>query len=384
LIDFGQAHLLAQETEGQVVEEFLDQLAREHEDWYVGACLLLPRWFASTQNDRAARIEPTVDYLLADPETRRLHLSFEGRGRARSELDYLSESDPLANRPRFVRDVLRAQIANGRDILISPWLVHGIGSDERHLGATVEFAALAAEHDLVGDRQLLMGLEATQEVFSDKEARDRMVDEVIEGEAELPVFLRMTIDPPESRRPFGNEDALRGLREAVEAFRDNDRSVLLPQSGLCGWLMLPFGASGFGAGRKASMERNLRPSDSSGGGGGAPPLHWYFSLDLMGPVLAEELPALQAAGVPQCVCPYCLKSPPQVGAAFDANQAAKHFLWSCASITEEVRQAADPAVAVRRRVETAINLWGQIRQSRVPLDSRSQENHLGAWSAAIA
>lgn len=384
MIDLTQPHLLVQETEGQVVRDFLEQLVGEHDDWYIGACLLLPRWFASTQNDRAALLQQSVDYLIADPDTRRLHLDFDGRGRSRNEFDYLAESDPLANRARFVRNTLRAQVANGRDTLVSPWLVHGLSGDERYLEATVEFAALAATDQLVGDRQLLMGLEATREIFADKESRDRMIDEVIEGEAELPIYLRMTIDPPESHRPYGEEDALRGLRTVVEAFRENDRSVILPQSGLCGWLMLPFGASGFGAGKRASMERNLRPADSSGGGGGASPLHWYFSFDLLGPVQAEELPALQAAGVPECACPYCREIPPQPGLAFDVGQATKHFLHGCAVLAEEVRQAEDPVAVVRNRVESAEDLWEQIQEARVPLDSRSQQNHLEAWSAAIA
>ena len=385
MIDFDNAHLLVHETEGQVVGDFLEQLVEEHDDWYVGACLLLPRWFASTQNDRAALLQPSVDYLLADPDTRRLHLAFGGRGRSRREFDYLKESDPLANRSRFVRNTLRAQIANGRDTLISPWLIHGLGGDERYLEATVDFAALAAAHELAGGRQLLMGLEATKEVFADKESRDRMVDEVIEGDAELPIYLRMTIDPPESHRPFGEADALQGLREVVEAFRDNDRRVILPQSGLCGWLMLPFGASGFGAGRRASMERNIRPSDStSGGGGGAPPLHWYFSFDLLGPVLAEELPQLHSAGLPACTCPYCSESPPQPGAGFDVDQSTKHFLYGCARLAEEVRQAEDPEAVVRNQIESAEDLWVQIREAQVPLDNRSQQNHLEAWSAAIS
>lgn len=384
MIDFDQAHLLVQEAEGPVIGDFLDRLDNEHNDWYVGACLLLPRWFVSTQTDRAALLAPNVNYLLGDPDTRRLHLTFEGRGRARNELAYLSESDPLANRKRFVRNTLRAQVANGRDILISPWLIHGIGGDERHLEATVRFAALASEHELAENRQLLMGLEATQEIFADKDSRDRMVDEVIEGDAELPIYLRMTIDPPESRRPFGDPDSLRGLRAAIEAFRDNDRRVILPQSGLCGYLMLPFGASAFGAGRRASMERNLRPSDSSGGGGGAPPLNWYFSFDLLGPVLAEELAPLHTAGLPVCSCPYCDESPPVPGPGFDAAQAAKHFLYGCASLAEEVRQAEDPAAVVRNRVANAAALWVQIREAGVGLDNRSQENHLAAWSAAIS
>lgn len=377
---------IAHHTEGDVVERFLRDLSSDNRrDWYSGGCLLLPRWRVSTQRDSAVRLEPLVDFLIADPDTRRLHLAFDGRGRGRDELAYLAESDPLANRQRFVNDTLQAQVANGRDSLVSPWLIHGLTpGDDRQLRATVDFAERAAEHPHANDRQVLMGLEATQEVFADEELRNRMIDEIVEANVELPVYLRMTIDPPESRRPYGNEEALAGLRAACEALRANDRAVVLPQSGVVGWLMLPFGATSFGSGLTSSMERNVRPVAGAGGGGGAPPLHWYFSLDLLGPVLAEELPALQMEGVLDCACPYCSAAPPQPGAAFDRNSAALHYLWCCGFLADEVTRAPNPEEAVRSRVANARALWGQVRGAAVPLDGRSRENHLEAWSAAVA
>lgn len=385
MIEFDTPSFIAHHTEGEWVERFLRDLANdENRDWHVGACVLLPRWWVSTQLDCAMRIEPLVHFLIADPETRRLHLPFDGRGRARDELAYLTESDPLANRQRFVTQTLEAQVANGRDILVSPWMIHGLTpDDDRHLRATVNFAERAVEHPLAADRQLLMGLEATDAVFADQQLRNRMIDEVVEGAADLPIYLRMTIDAPESRRPYGHADALVGLRATCEAFRDNDREVVLPQSGPVGWLMQPFGARSFGAGTTSSMERNLRPV-SGGGGGGAQPLHWYFSLDLLGPVLAEELPRLEMEGVPPCTCPYCRVTPPRPGAGFDKNAAALHYLWCCAYLAEEVRREPNPEAAVRTRVANAQGLWSQVRTAGVPLDSRSRENHLAAWSAAVA
>lgn len=365
------------------MERFLrDADGDANRDWHVGSALFLPRWRVSTQLDAAGRLEPFSAFLIGDPETRRLHLPFDGRGRARDELRYLQESDPLANRQRFVTHSLRAQVANGRDVLVSPWLIHGLlADDDRNLQATMDFAQRSAQHPLRAGRQLLVGLEATAGVFADDALRDRMIDEVISDESDLPVYLRMTIDAPESRRPYGEGAALAGLRAACEALASNDRAVLLPQSGPIGWLMLPFGASSFGAGTTSSMERNLRPVAAGGGGGGAPPLHWYFSLDLLGSVLAEELPRLHAEGVPVCPCPYC---PPQAGPGFDKNNASLHYLWCCGTLAEEIRRSQDPATAVRDRVANAQYLWAQIRSAGVVLDARSRENHLAAWSAAIA
>lgn len=372
-----------QHTEGDLAERFLRDVAAGQQGWTVGACLLLPRWYASTQRDFAVRFEPHADFLIADPETRRLHLPFDNRGRGKRDMDYLQESDPLVNRGRFVTNTLRAQVANGRDILVSPWLIHGIGGGDQELRATMDFADRASNDQFAQGRTLLMGLEATAAIFADQANRDRMIDEIVEAAAELPVYLRMTIDAPESRRPYGQADALRGLREAVEALQANGISVVLPQIGLCGWLLLPFGARSFGAGAPSSMDRNVRPVAGGRGGGPAAPLHWYFVPDLLGPVLAEELPGLAAVGVPRCPCPYCTATPPRGGAAFDARAADLHYLWWCGNLTDEVRRAADPAGAVRDRVEAARELWQQVRAARVPLDSRSSETHLGAWSAAV-
>lgn len=374
----------AQHTEGDLVERFLADSAANEPDRRVGACLLLPRWWESTQRDFALRLESCADYLIADPESRRLHLPFPGRGRGRRDLAYLQESDPLINRGRFVRNTLLAQVANGRDILVSPWLIHGLTGDDRELRATVDFAARARDHRLSTGRTLMMGLEATSEIFADTPSRDRMIDEVVEADLDLPVFMRMTIDAPESRRPYGDAEALVGLRAAVEALRANGIDVVLPQIGLCGWLLLPFGAQSFGAGCRSSMDRNLRPVAGGRGGGRASPLHWYFVADLLGPVLAEELPALIAGGVTTCDCPYCRQSPPRSGPAFDQRVADLHFLWWCAALADEVRQAGDPVAMVRARVEAAQQLWRQVRAARVPLDPRSSETHLAAWSAAVA
>ena len=166
--------------------------------------------------------------------------------------------------------------------------------------------------------------------------------------------------------------------------RKNDVPTVMPQSGLLGWLMAPHGAMAFGAGTTGSMEW-CKPADTGGGGGGNPPLHWHFHPQLLGFVLAEELPSLaEVAGYQACGCPYCASTPPQTGTSFNAEVASRHYLWNCAMLANELRRSPDPDLTVRRRLQAAQSFWNQVQSDGLVLDSRSQASHLEAWLQVAA
>ncbi len=52
----GDPSLFVQHTEGDLAERFLVDVASNQPGWTVGACLLLPRWRATTQRDFAVRL----------------------------------------------------------------------------------------------------------------------------------------------------------------------------------------------------------------------------------------------------------------------------------------------------------------------------------------
>ena len=58
-----------------------------------------------------------------------------------------------------------------------------------------------------------------------------------------------------------------GTGKLAEVAADEERRLLLPQTGLTGWLMLAFGAAGFGTGLSGSYQAFGEPA---GGGGGKP------------------------------------------------------------------------------------------------------------------
>ncbi|MGI8622783.1 MAG: hypothetical protein ACR2NB_04680 [Solirubrobacteraceae bacterium] len=345
----------------------------------IGASIRIPRGRLAYNLGLIGELDPNADYILADPESRQVVLPYAKRGRGRPDHDYLKEDTPAANRARYVEQVLRSQIAHGADTLITPSLIHGLSPGNADLDATVDFANAAIADPLSSGRDLVMGLEALHTVFANTAARNYMINSVVELDGELPVWLRMTITASQGRSQFLQETSLKGLRVVVESLTANSRPVLLPHSGLCGWLMMGFGALAFGAGVPGSLERNVVPSPTAGGGGN-PPLHWYFEPQLLGFVRAEEMPGISGTpGFAPCPCPFCGSGLPATGAAFDPGAAARHYLWWCVTLVDDVRAASDRPAHVRGRLDDAVRFWGAVQTAGVLLDDRSKPGHLAVW-----
>lgn len=362
---------------GTDITEFLEELASSRPDSRIGATIHIPRQRLAYWQRIETDWSSSVDFLVGDPECGRMDRHFVERGKGRDDFPYLKESDPSANAVRFVKQAIDAQASVGASVLVSPWLLHGVTQTEHELNATIRFALLAEEY-VEDDDKLLMGVEATQGVFATDEARNAMVNELVEG-PELPVYLRMRVTAPQGYMQYRDQGALRGLKEVVTALDANDRPVALPQSGLTGWLMTAFGASSFGAGMQGSMQRNSAPA---GGGGGFPPLHWYFVPEMLGFVLAEEIEDIaDIDGFSVCECPYCDGELPAAGAAFDAREAGKHFIWWCSTLADEL-DSGSPHTLVADRVAEASEFSDEVTAA-IQLDDRSIPAHLPIWTELL-
>jgi hypothetical protein len=356
----------------------LEELASSRPDSRIGATIHIPRQKLSYWQKMHPAWSPSVDFLAGDLECGRMDRPFPDRGSGRKDFSYLRESDPAANAKRFVEQAIEAQGEVGATVLVSPWLLHGVTQTEHELAATLRFASIAKEYVDDGDK-LFMGVEATQGVFATDEARNALINELVEG-PELPVYLRMRVIAPQGYMQYQEQGALRGLREVVKALDANDRAVALPQSGLTGWLMTAFGARSFGSGMQGSMQRNTAPP---GGGGGFPPLHWYFVPQILGFVQAEEMNDIaELDGFEPCNCPYCGGELPSTAAAFDAREAGKHFIWWCSTLVDEL-DTDTPSDTVIDRVHGAEEFASEVN-SAVQLDDRSVPSHLSLWSEILS
>lgn len=345
----------------------------------LGATVFMPRYFAGRLEEMCTELDPRCDYVLADPETHRMSVPFSDRGRGRRDYRYLSESDPVANSRRFVHAVLLAQANVGRTALISPWLVHGLDPSPANLNATLRWARTAQADPLVADRDLLIGMAITDAVARSDTARDDFLDEVTELDPTT-LYLRISVNATQSFTQYRDDAVLTGFGTLINALVSNGFTVLLPQSGLVGWLMFAFGGRAFGAGINNSLQSFVPPT----AGFGRPPLEWYFYEPLLGFVLRTEIPMLNAAlGQTDCTCRYCATLPLGGSGAWNANRAGLHVLSCCRGLASEVAASTDARATVQTRVHEARGRAVTLAGSGLVLDPRSVPHHLAAWSRVV-
>lgn len=371
----GPSFLVHQGSEAQdFIPDFLGRVASTRGNWRIGSSVFLPRYVPATGQRIAQRFDAQSNYAIADPETHPLEDPFADRGRGKDHYPYLQESDPAANRRRFVRNVVEAQSGTGLMVLVSPWLTHGTDAVGRHLRATLRFAAETLSEHAAPNLDVLIGVAATEAVLGDANARDDLLDELVEL-PRAPIYFRMRVTPPESYTQYANDVVLSGLHEFVSALTRNGRSVLLPQSGLSGWLMMGAGAVAFGSGTSGSLQRFALATPTFG----RQPLEWFFMPQLLGFVLRDEaaaishLPSYQA-----CPCPYCPNIDLDVG-PLDRRLAAGHYLWWCAYLANN----ANDVTQIQQQVRDAQDFWNDVQQASLILDRRSEPRHLGAWSQVV-
>ena len=171
---------------------------------------------------------------------------------------------------------------------------------------------------------------------------------------------------------------LAGYRQLAKVAADEERRLLLPQTGLTGWLMLAFGAAGFGTGLSGSYQAFGEPG---GGGGGKPRIERYFERQLLHTVerTARALLTADPAYAP-CPCPYC--PPLFAGAAWSHQYAGLHYLFNAGTLAAEVA----PAAAGRRGTHGAVGRKVRSAQRFAAgkgLTGNSDPAHLRAWDQLL-
>ena len=175
-----------------------------------------------------------------------------------------------------------------------------------------------------------------------------------------------------------NKDLLAGYRKLAQVADDEDRRLLLPQTGLTGWLMLAWGAAGFGTGPFGSNQAFLEPA---GGGGGKPKVERYFERQILHAVERTGRRQLtNDPGYSQCQCPYC--PPLLAGPAWSHKYAGLHYLYSAGMLTSQAAPAAagrrGPHGAVGRAVRSAVRF-----ADGKALTGNSAPVHLSTWDRLL-
>lgn len=173
-----------------------------------------------------------------------------------------------------------------------------------------------------------------------------------------------------------DEELLTGYKRLSQLAADEGRILMLPQTGLTGWLQLAFGSTGFGSGLFGAGQAFKEQSQR--GGGGQPEIERYFEPTLLHPVERVVHDAMRAktSYIP-CDCPYCpaLHAKPQ----WDHDLARLHLMhWQGRLAGVASARKKPQEAAVRHTVRTAVQA-----AANAPLAGISAPRHLQAWDRLL-
>lgn len=324
--------------------------------------------FGSSCSAAAVRIVDPLGFI-ADPEDLRVTTP---KPRAVRWAPYLDGGAfPAA-------DLLDMQRERGANLLLTSGRALDPSDARRSVAAACDEGDDALAELKPGER-LALNLTVSADWLRRPQLLDALLTELIEQQQFVTWHVR--VQWPSSVRAWAqpaDDKLLAGYRKLAATADDEQRRLLLPQTGLTGWLMLAWGAAGFGTGPFGSNQAFLEPA---GGGGNRPRIERYFERQLLHTVERTARPLLTTdPGYVQCACPYC--RPLLAGAGWSHEYAGLHSVFSAGLLTAQVA----PAVAGRRgtygAIGRAVRAAARFADGKA-LTGNSDPAHLRTWDRLL-
>ena len=354
----------------QLQADTAGNLALGVSSWLPGADASAHRSYNSSCEAAEIRIADPRGYLADGQDLRVKTVTDEAAKRA----PYLRDSAfPVAS-------LLDTQRACGANLLLTS------GRALNPSDAPGSLAAARAEWDealsvLKPGERMAVNLTVSAEWLRQPQLLDDLLAELIENLEFTVWHVRVQWPPPaKSWHQPADGKLLTGYRTLAQTAHDEGRRLLLPQTGLTGWLALAWGAAGYGTGTFGSIQAFFEESDSGGGGGKQ--VERYFEQQILH--FAERTSRQVLKNDPayrECACPYCV--PLLTGASWSHKDAGLHYLHSAGTLTAEVA----PPGAARRLVRNAVA--DKVRAAvgfadGKPLTGHGAPGHLSTWDQALS
>jgi hypothetical protein len=284
----------------------------------------------------------------------------------------------LAKDPLDVDEVLQAQRDAGANLLLSPGRALDATDAQTALDTAFADADKALAGLVVGER-LALNLTLSEQWLSKPTLREALFNQLMDQQQFGVWYIR--VQWPANLRALHQPlkvDLLQGYKRLAQLAQDEDRVLLLPQTGLTGWLQLAFGSTAFGAGPFGAGQ--AFKEHIQGGGGGQEPVARYFEPSLLHSVERTVHDALsKQTDYVACDCPYCPALLAPSAPAWNHELARLHHLHSMGRLAGLGASTGRPLpVAVRRIVREA-----KKTAADQPLAGISSPQHLPVWDQLL-
>ncbi len=298
--------------------------------------------------------------------------------------------DPISNRASqrapylkgeradgWVSQLLDAQRNGGANLLLTPGLALDPGNARETLDSLFEDSEQALSL-LKEKERLALNITVSSRWLTAEDLRKQLFNELLDREEYSIWYVRVQWRSRRSFEQASERDLLEGYKRLAELAIDENRILILPQTGLTGWLMLAFGAKGFCAGTSSSQQAFTEPG--FGRTKGSARRERYFEKQLLHSVDRSVHDVLsEEAEYEHCDCPYCVQL--FDGPAWSHELAGLHNLYCMGQLTAAVKRDSSRGghhSAIRRMVRDAMSFAAD-----KDLGDVSAPKHLAVWGQLL-
>lgn len=285
---------------------------------------------------------------------------------------------PASPNPRWVQDVLQAQADAGANVFLSAsgWIADATGRTE--LAAAMDW--VRASRAELADEHMFVNLTLPSTWLTHPGLRGALKQELVESNERL-WWLRFYWPVVEPRYGQLTDRAiLDGYRDLATTATLEDKVLILPNSGLTGWMATAWGAQGFSTGTSWTEQMyGAQPiRRSTPGKPKAAPVERYFDRTILHSV--PHAVHLTLRGHPNhitCGCRFCRRL--AAAATYNQPTANLHYLLKCASLTGDLNDLR-PGHQALRVVRDARAFLAALP---TPLTASTRPLHLPEWESRL-
>lgn len=273
--------------------------------------------------------------------------------------------------------VLQMQRDRGANLLLSSGSALIPADPDQSLQDVFSQGDSALAELLPGER-LALNITVSETWLSNTTLRDRLLNQLLDQEQFGTWYVRVQWHDVKSHTQPINSQLLQGYKQLCQLAVDENRALILPQTGLTGWLMLGFGATGFGTGISGSAQAF---QEHQGGGGGGSEIERIFIPQILHTIERTSLAALSSnPSYSTCRCFYCHG---QIG-----RPVWSHTLSNLHCVMAQARLAMSAGIAAGNRGGSQAEIRRIVRSAKVvasksALTGISEPKHLQVWDQLI-
>lgn len=302
-------------------------------------------------------------------------------GQSARHWSYFTDPQQNGYTPTWVGDVLDAQRSVEATVLLTPGLWAEPHTPARSLEIMREQAEWA--RDRIGpSERLVVNLTVPATWITTPTLRNQLLDEIVDMDDNV---FYMRVRWPLMGQAYGqiaDRSILVGYAEVANVLEENDKALLLPNTGLTGWLALALGAHGFstgiGSGERAFADTRVIKMKTAGPR--PAPIRRIFCPDILHVIDAATAGRLESLGIGPCRCRFCRTQRGLPAGQWDKRLAGAHYLRHIADLTARIStHSRGRRVGARRIVRRASRVISDSSAS-VPLQGQNDPKHLELWA----